>query len=77
MKDLIHNLIILATVALITIYSNLATEYVIEVTLGLAFTMSRTISYTLVCSVSKMKFQQFQPSLLVFTLGYSSNCMLS
>jgi len=71
MKDLLHTILILITVGLITVYSDLASKHVVGVSLGLAFTMSRTISYTLVCSVTKMQFQQFQPSLLVFTLAYS------
>ena len=70
-KDLRHLVLILGTMGLITGYSDLAERHVVGVTLGLAFTMARTISYTLVCSVTKMKFQQFQPSLLVFTLSYA------
>ena len=73
LKDLIHVVLVLATVILVLLHSNVAEEYVVGLVLGLAFTMARTISYTMVCSVAEMKFQQFQPALIVFVLGYSGN----
>lgn len=71
-KDLIHVALLIATVTLVILFSDLADTHIVGLCLGLAFTMSRTISYTLVCSVAEMEFRQFQPSLLVFTLSYSS-----
>jgi hypothetical protein len=70
-KDLTHFLMLLVTLVLIMYFSDFSVEYVVGISVGFAFTMARTISYTLVCSVAEMKFQQFQPSVLVFSIVYS------
>ena len=73
LQDLFHFVFLSLTVLLICVFSDIADTHLAAITLGYAFTMARTISYTLVCSVTHMKFQQIQPSVLVYTLVYSSN----
>jgi hypothetical protein len=57
-------------VGVITVYSGFAEEYFPQLIVGIGFTMARTISYTLLCSVTGAKFEQFHPSVLLFGLGY-------
>lgn len=68
--DLLHLALMGTAVAIISIYSDLAIKYSAAVLIGIGFTMARTISYTLLCSVTGAKFQQFHPSVLLFSLGY-------
>ena len=60
------------SVAIITLYSDLTEKYMVALMIAIGFTMARTISYTLLCSVTRAKFQQFHPSVLLFSLGFPS-----
>jgi hypothetical protein len=71
--DLLHLAAIIATVYLVITQTTLCHSHIQGLIVAVGFTMSRTISYTLLCSVSEMKFQQFQPSVLVLTITYSCN----
>lgn len=53
-----------------TLKGDFVREYVVGIAIGLAFTMSRSVSDTLVCSTAKMEFKQFSPSVLVYTSAY-------
>jgi uncharacterized membrane protein len=68
--DLLHLAVLGVAVYVINVYSNLATQNFIGIMVGIGFTMARTISYTLLCSVTGSKFQQFQPSVFVFGIAY-------
>ena len=68
--DLIHLGMIGPALGVITVYSGFAEEYFAQLIIGIGFTMARTVSYTLLCSVTGAKFEQFHPSVLLFGLGY-------
>jgi hypothetical protein len=70
--DLIHLALVGGSVAVITLYSDLTVKYMVALMVSIGFTMARTISYTLLCSVTGAKFQQFHPSVLLFSLGFPS-----
>lgn len=74
--DLIHLVIIGAAVFIIANYSTLVDDYTAAIFIGLGFTMARTISYTLLCSVTNAKFQQFHASVLLFGIGYPAYVFL-
>ena len=61
---------LIGTSVAITFYSDFGETYIVGISIGLAFTMARTVSSTLVCSTAKMTFNQFSPSVLVFTFVY-------
>jgi hypothetical protein len=71
LKDLIHAGLLVFTLIVITVKGDFVSEYVAGISIGLAFTMALTVSYTLVCSVAEMKFQQFSASVIVFTVVYT------
>ena len=64
---------LVGTLYVISFKSNFGNEYVVGISIGLAFTMARTVSSTLVCSTAKMTFNQFSPSVLVYTFVYLGN----
>jgi hypothetical protein len=67
--DLLHLAIMGVAVYVISVHSKLAKKYIAAILICVGFTMARTISYTLLCTVIGAKFQQFQPSVLLFGLG--------
>ena len=70
--DLGHELLVCVVICLTSLKTNLCEHYFPEIFVGVGFMMARTISYTLTCSVTEMKFKQFQPSVIVFNVGYTS-----
>ena len=72
MRDLGHVLLLMLTVGVIQWWGDFVGEYLVGILIGLAFTMARSVSFTLVCSTANMKFRQFTSTVLVFSLGYMS-----
>lgn len=77
LKDLIHAGMLFGTLLLITIKGDFAHEYATGIGIALTFTMSRSVTYTLVCSTSKMEFKQFTPSVLLFTFAFCCKAAIS
>jgi len=73
--DLLHLAWLLVAIFFITKSEDLCDRYFPGIVVGLGFTMSRTVSYTLLCSVANMKFQQFQPSVLIYCIVYPGNLL--
>lgn len=71
LQDLTHIALLVATMLLLTFQGNFVREYAVGISLGLAFTMSRSVSDTLVCSTAKMVFKQFTPSVIFFAFAYT------
>ena len=70
--DVIHMGMIIVTLAIVSLQSNLVDEYSTYIGLAMAFTISKNVTSTLICSVAEIDFYQFTPSVFVFSLGYSS-----
>lgn len=68
-------LLLFAAVYAITAHSNLCENYFPAILVGLGFTMSRSVSYTLLCSVAELPFKQFQPSVLVFSTVFPGTAL--
>lgn len=68
--DLLHVLLIIFSLISIIEYSDLYEKYFYAVYFSLTIMFVRNIVYMQLCVTAEMKYNQFQPSTLLFVLGY-------
>jgi hypothetical protein len=74
--DLLHLVAIAFTLYLVAFHTDLTKEYSAGIIIAIGFMMARTISYTLLCTVAEMKFQQLQPAVITFCGIFTGKNML-
>lgn len=74
--DLLHVLFIIISLICIIEYSDLYQRYFYEVYLSLTIMFVRNIIYMQLCVTAEMKYNQFQPSTLLFVIGYPCNFLV-
>lgn len=74
--DLLHVLLIIISLICIIEYSDLYQRYFYEVYLSLTIMFVRNIIYMQLCVTAEMKYNQFQPSTLLFVIGYPCNFLV-